>query len=49
MLIGLHAINAFASFLMLMGLDKYVCSSVMMLIFLLLNIAILIWVQQTYF
>ena len=49
MLMGLHCLNGFTSFLLLVGLDKYVCSSVMMIIFLLINIGILAWAQSSYF
>lgn len=49
LLMGLHCLNGFTSFLLLVGLDKYVCSSVMMVVFLLINIGILAWAQSSYF
>ena len=45
----MHVINAFTAFVCLVGLDKIMCSGIMMLIFLVANIVTLAWGQSTYF
>jgi hypothetical protein len=45
----LHIVNFAATFVCLAGLDKHVCTSLMLVLFLVSNIIIVGWTQTTYF
>ena len=46
---ALHIINFTGTFVCLVGLDKHVCTSLMLILFFIINVVIIGWTQTTYF
>ena len=49
LMFGLHIVNGVTCLICLTGLDKFICSSVTMVLFMVSNITVLAWAQNTYF
>ena len=49
MMFALHIINFTGTSVCLTGLDKHVCTSLMLVMFFIINVVIIGWTQTTYF